>query len=251
MVAHTSTIYHRQSTVYKMRTLALLPLLLVLACAERGDIPPPPEIGLEALENPQDAWWNRMMEHCGHAYPGGLTLEPEGDEMLRGDELLVVHFRECSHDELRLPFHIEREPGVWDRSRTWIFTRHEHGLELRHDHRHEDGTPEETTFYGGFTVDEGTPIRQVFIFTDYDEYDPAGPHRGWRVDIEPNTRYTYGTFRGDDWRWRVDFDSYETRRTWPASPNRRSTSPVGEGLVGRVNRCDSSVSEKQGARGRQ
>jgi hypothetical protein len=174
--------------------------------AERDEVPPPPEASPAQLENPQDAWWARMMEHCNNAYEGGLTLEPPGDDMLRGDELLLVHFRGCSETELRLPFHIEAEPGEWNRSRTWIFTRHEDRIELRHDHRHEDGTPEDNTFYGGFTQDEGTPVRQVFIFTDYDEYTDAGPHRGWRVDIEPHSRYTYGTFRGDDWRWRVDFD---------------------------------------------
>jgi hypothetical protein len=196
----------------------LVLILLLAACAERSEVPPPPEAPPATLENPQDVWWDRMAQHCGNAYPGGLTLAPEGDEMLRGDELLIVHFRECSDDELRLPFHIETGPGEWNRSRTWIFTRTAEGIHLDHDHRQTDGAPDEVTHYGGHTIDEGTATRQVFIFTDYDDYDPAGPHRGWRVDIEPNQRYTYGTFRGDDWRWRVDFDLSEPVDDPPPAP---------------------------------
>lgn len=190
----------------------LLPLLLaplaLAACAERDDVPaPPPETAITvAAEDPQDAWWAHMTTHCNEAFEGGLSVAPPGDEMLRGDELLLVHFRECSDEQLRLPFHIETAEGEWDRSRTWIFTRHDDRIELRHDHRTPEGEPDENTMYGGFTQTPGTAIQQVFIFTDYDEYDPAGPHRGWRVEIEPGVRYTYGTFRGDDWRWRVDFD---------------------------------------------
>lgn len=186
--------------------IAVLLAFAFTACAERGEVAPSPEAAPEALESPQGAWWSRMMEHCGHAFEGGLTLAPEGDETLRDEDHLLVHFRECREGELRLPFHVEKEPGAWDRSRTWIFTRTDEGIHLDHDHRQPDGTPDEVTHYGGHTVDEGSSVRQVFIFTDYDGYDPAGPHRGWRVEIEPHARYTYGTFRGDDWRWRVDFD---------------------------------------------
>jgi hypothetical protein len=158
---------------------------------------------------PQDAFWENLRMHCGNAYPGGLTLEPPGDDMLTGEELLIVHFRECSDREIRLPFHIEQEDDAWDRSRTWVFMRTADGIELRHDHRKPDGTEDEQTWYGGHTHTPGTAYRQVFIFTDYDEYDPAGPQRGWRVEIVPHERYTYGTFRGEDWRWRVDFDLSE------------------------------------------
>lgn len=189
----------------------LVPLVLTLAfalaaCAGPGERPPPGEEAPNALEIPQAAWWSRMMEHCGNTYEGGLVVAPEGDEMLRGDELLLVHFRECSEEELRLPFHIEEGPGEWNRSRTWIFTRTGEGLHLDHDHRQPDGSPDEVTHYGGHSMGEGTPTQQVFLFTDYDEYDPDGPHRGWRVEVEPHSRYTYGTFRGEGWRFRVDFD---------------------------------------------
>lgn len=181
------------------RPLAVLVLASLGACA--AAIPPqdaaPPE--------PQDAFWGRLAAHCGAAYPGRLTLEPPGDEMLTGTEELVVHFRRCGADTLRVPFHIEKEEtGTWDRSRTWVFIRHADGLELRHDHRQEDGSPDATTWYGGRTEEAGAPGRQEFVYAERRAAD--GSLLGWRVEIEPNVRYTYGTIRGGEWTWRVDFD---------------------------------------------
>lgn len=155
--------------------------------------------------------------HCGNAYPGGLTLEPPGDPMLQGDELLVVHFRSCADRELKVPFHIEKEPGVWDRSRTWIFTHTDDGrLELRHDHRREDGSEDDVTWYGGFTETSGTATRQEFVYRDRVYED--GSTRGWRIVIEPNVRYTYGTIRNGEWTWRVDFDLSEPMSEVPPAP---------------------------------
>jgi hypothetical protein len=179
--------------------------LTLTACGGGGDGAGTPD-GAQELD-PARAFLANLASHCGQAFPGGLTLEPPGDDMLRGDELLVVHFRECSAngDTVRIPFHIESEPGEWNRSRTWIFTRTEDGrLELRHDHREPDGSPSEVTFYGGFTDEPGTPNQQAF--TAVERTEASGFHRGWRVEIEPGVRYTYGTTRRHEWSWRIDFD---------------------------------------------
>ncbi|MFU8812196.1 MAG: hypothetical protein ACNA78_04460, partial [Balneolaceae bacterium] len=153
-------------------------------------------------------FYDALAQHCGNAYPGGLTLEPPGDEMLTGTEMLVVHFRECSDEQLKLPFHIElEEENDWDRSRTWIFTKHSDGLELRHDHRKRDGSEDEVTMYGGLTVGSGSAIRQEFQSIPRSE--ETGMFRGWRLEIEPGVRYTYGTIRDTTWSWRVDFDLTE------------------------------------------
>jgi hypothetical protein len=162
-----------------------------------------PEVGVEA--SPQEAWWANLSVPCGNAFPGSLGHAPPGDTMLEGEELLVVHFDVCGPDEIRLPFHIEGLDGAWDRSRTWIFRRTGDGrIELRHDHRRPDGTEDDQTWYGAWTVDPGTPTEQRFIIENRE--NPDGQLRGWRVIIEPGVRYTYGTIRGDEWSWRVDFD---------------------------------------------
>jgi hypothetical protein len=165
--------------------------------------------------SPQDAFWENLLAHCGDAFPGGLVLEPPGDEMLTGEELLIAHFRTCSENEIRIPFHIELpEDDSWDRSRTWILTHHGDSLEIRHDHRKPDGTDDDVTMYGGFTVEEGTMNRQEFKSVERTE--ETGQWRGWRLEIEPGERYTYGTIRDGDWSWRVDFDLCEPMDPPPA-----------------------------------
>ncbi len=166
---------------------------------------------------PFEHFFDALSQQCGNAYPGGLTLEPPGDEMLTGTELLIVHFRECDENRLKMPFHIELEDEQdWDRSRTWIFTRHEDGLEIRHDHRKPDGSEDEFTMYGGFTVGEGTTIRQEFKSVERTE--EMGYFRGWRIEIKPGVRYTYGTIRDTTWSWRVDFDLTEPLDEVPPPP---------------------------------
>lgn len=203
-----------------LRIACLVAATLLVACGEPAPEVELPAPGAEAgvpdgsdaadpgparhAGTQQDAFLQNLASHCGDAFPGSLTLEPPGDDMLEGDELLVVHFRECATDELRLPFHIESLDGVWDRSRTWVIRRSEDRLELRHDHRRPDGSEDDVTWYGGFTEAVGTPTRQEFIVRDR-EY-PDGSTRGWRLEIEPGIRYTYGTIRNGEWTWRVDFD---------------------------------------------
>ncbi len=162
-------------------------------------------------------FFDALSEQCGNAYPGGLTLEPPGDEMLTGTELLIVHFRECEENQLKLPFHIEiEETEEWDRSRTWIFTRHEDGLEIRHDHRKPDGSDDEVTMYGGLSVEGGSALRQEFKSIPRSE--EMGHFRGWRIEIVPGERYTYGTIRDTTWSWRVDFDLTEPLADLPPAP---------------------------------
>lgn len=168
----------------------------------------------EATQQPHEEFFEALSAHCGEAFPGGLTLEPPGDDMLEGEELLVVHFRECGDDVIKIPFHIQKMDGTWDRSRTWVITKHEDGLELRHDHRNPDGTEDDVTMYGGFQVDAGSAESQKFQSTQRTE--ESGYFRGWRIEMVPGERYTYGTMRRDDWSWRIDFDLTEAMETPPA-----------------------------------
>ncbi len=162
----------------------------------------------------QDQWWANLSAPCGQAFRGRLGHAPPNDGMLEGDELLVVHFDVCEDDEIRLPFHIEQMDGDWDRSRTWIFRRTDNGrIELRHDHRQPDGSEDETTWYGAWTLGAGSANEQYFILED--RTAPDGAPLGWRVIIEPGVRYTYGTIRGDEWSWRVDFDLSEPMAELP------------------------------------
>ncbi|TVR66106.1 MAG: hypothetical protein EA422_02720 [Gemmatimonadales bacterium] len=151
------------------------------------------------------AFLENLSVHCGEAFPGRLMLTPEGDDMLTGTEELLVHFRDCEEDEVRIPFHVEVEADdSWDRSRTWVVTRVTQGLELRHDHREPDGSESTRTWYGGFSVGEGTPTRQDFSSPERTE--AAGVPVGWRIEIEPGVHYRYGTTFDGEFDWMIEFD---------------------------------------------
>ena len=207
---------------------SILLVLFLLGCETEDSLN---EADTTDIEDPElttahDRFWENLSQYCGRAFRGSLTLEPEGDEMLEGDEELVVHFRQCDEEELRLPFHIEEDDDQWDRSRTWVFMRHDDALELRHDHRHEDGIEEDNTWYGGSTQDEGTAYRQQFLYEERTAED--GSPLGWRVEIEPGERYTYGTISGEEWTWRVDFDLTDEVDLPPAPWGHEDTEAFGE-----------------------
>jgi hypothetical protein len=126
--------------------------------------------------------------------------------------VLVMHVRECAEDEIRVPFHVGE-----NRSRTWVFTRTDGGLRLKHDHRHEDGTEDELTWYGGDTRDAGTAERQAFAADAHTAaLLPEAATNVWTVEIVPGERYVYQLVReGTERRFRAEFD---LTRPVPAPP---------------------------------
>lgn len=161
-------------------------------------------------------FFNALAEKCGEAHPGQLLIQPETVNMFTGTEMMAMHVRECSETQLKIPFHIENEEtGEWNRSRTWIITLHEDGLELRHDHRMPDGSDDDVTMYGGFSVDEGTANTQRFQ-SEERTAQAEGDFRGWRIEFIPGERYTYGTIWQDEWNIMVQFDLTENIETPPA-----------------------------------
>jgi hypothetical protein len=153
----------------------------------------------------QREFLRNLSAQCGQAFPGRLVLTPEGDPMLTGTEQLLVHFRDCAADEVRIPFHIEVEAtGEWNRSRTWYLMAAHDGLELRHDHREPDGSESARTWYGGFTAGSGTATRQDFASPE--RTAAAGVPVGWRIEIEPGAFYRYGTTYAGEFDWMIEFD---------------------------------------------
>ncbi len=189
-------------------SLLLAVALVLVAAGCNGDAPPAEDTGVDEVAAAQDIqarFLENLSVHCGEAFPGRLAVAPVGDEMLTGTEELLVHFRDCEADEVRIPFHVEvEETESWDSSRTWYVMRVADGLELRHDHREDDGSEDDRTWYGGFSMDTGTPNRQDFSSPERTE--AAGVPVGWRIQIEPGVVYRYGTIREGEYTWMVEFD---------------------------------------------
>lgn len=110
-----------------------------------------PSLGL-----PQETFFLDLSKLCGKAFAGNLVSDDEVDADF-ANQPMVMHVRTCSEHEIRIPFSVGD-----DRSRTWVITRQENGLRLKHDHRHEDGSADALTQYGGDTLNAGSPTRQSF-----------------------------------------------------------------------------------------
>ena len=115
----------------------------------------PPADGRLAPE--QETFWNKLQAHCGQAYAG--TVDDVTEYYREGLEgkALIAHFRECAPGRIHIALH-ENE----DRSRNWILTLADGTVRLKHDHRHEDGTEDSVTQYGGDAPVPGLPERQIF-----------------------------------------------------------------------------------------
>lgn len=101
-----------------------------------------------------DQFMTDLATHCGKAYAGRLVSTDEVDTSFAAQDM-VMHVQTCTDDEIRIPFHVGE-----DRSRTWVITRTDAGLRLKHDHRHMDGEEDAVTQYGGdtATIDSATRI---------------------------------------------------------------------------------------------
>jgi hypothetical protein len=106
--------------------------------------------------DPRDQFLATLQGLCGARFEGGLTyaIDPKNPYVGQAISTEIV----CTGKDVRLPVLV----GT-DRSRTWIFTRTAAALELRHDHRHPDGTPETVTMYGGLANDAGSALSQSFL----------------------------------------------------------------------------------------
>ena len=174
--------------------MRVIPGLLLLAMACRGSEAP--------VAGPVDAFWSDLERLCGNAYGGRLVEAPPGDTTFAG-KALVMQVRSCGPDEIRIPFHVGD-----DRSRTWVLTRVGEGLRLKHDHRHEDGSEDAVTQYGG---DARVPGQATQFDFPADSATiallPAAATNVWTVAVEPGSRFVYALVRvGTDRRFRIEFD---------------------------------------------
>ncbi|MCD9047442.1 hypothetical protein [Luteimonas sp. MHLX1A] len=170
-----------------------------------------PADGIDVANAPADEFMAAIAHHCGQAFEGRVvTNEPASKEpdAFEGQRL-VMHVRGCDDPtrELKVPFHVGD-----DHSRTWVLTRTDTGMRLKHDHRHEDGSEDAVTMYGGDTAAAGTAQRQEFpvdaesIATFEHEGLNASVTNTWAMEIEPDQRFLYELSRPGGRMFQVEFD---------------------------------------------
>lgn len=194
-----------ESHIRRLAVFSVLPVLLA-ACGPRGDEPIDMQTAAApaepALAPEQEQFWTALTELCGGAFEGRVIEAPADDTTFAGRRL-VMHVRQCDEDEIRIPFHVGE-----NRSRTWVVTRTGDGLRLKHDHRHEDGSEDEITMYGGDTATPGTAQSQEFPADAHTaSLIPAAATNFWTVEVVPGDVFVYALRReGTDRRFRIEFD---------------------------------------------
>lgn len=200
---------------------ALASLIIVLsACSgeEKG-----PDNGSKNAEqtnsvNAQNEFFNELSALCGKSFAGSLVSDDALDEAMAGKDMRIS-ITNCSDKRIDIPFHIERQKDVWDRSRTWVITRTNDGLRLKHDHRHQDGSEDKVTQYGGDTANEGTGELQEFPVDE--ESKILFANNGlttsstniWSIGVTDNV-YSYQMERVNR-KFRVEFDLTKEVETPP------------------------------------
>lgn len=162
---------------------------------------------------PSDQFFDRLTALCGKSFAGQLVSDDAVDADFKR-KAMVMQVRDCSDGEIRIPFHVDD-----DRSRTWVVTKTDTGLRLKHDHRHKDGSEDAVTQYGGDTATPGTASRQAFPVDEFSiamfnrEGLTASVVNVWSVEVT-DTQYVYELSRPGR-LFRVEFD---TTAEVPAPP---------------------------------
>lgn len=191
-----------------MRTFLLpIALLILLPGCDRPAPSSAASSPTAASAKPADVFFAQLGALCGKAFAGRLTAFDERDRESFGGAA-VMHVRTCSEQEIRIPFHVGD-----DHSRTWIVSRVDGGLRLKHDHRHRDGSEDDLTQYGGDSTaaGAGTALRQSFP-ADAESKAMflkdglnASVDNVWSLEVEPGSRFAY-ELRRPDRHFRVEFD---------------------------------------------
>jgi hypothetical protein len=174
---------------------------------------------------PADKFYENVAALCGQSFAGKIVANTPAaatPDPFAG-KALVMHVRDCSENELRIPFHVGD-----DHSRTWVITRRTNSLRLKHDHRHADGSPDAVTMYGGDTRGAGTERRQEFpvdaesVAMFQAQGMQASLTNTWAMEILPKSEFVYELSRPGGRLFRVSFDLTQPVATppapWGASP---------------------------------
>lgn len=150
----------------------------------------------------QQAFFTDLSKLCGKSFRG-VTVFPADDKDPFAGKELTMHVQACSDTTIRIPFQVGE-----DKSRTWVIRQMEEGLQLKHDHRHEDGTPDAVTMYGGIALDTDNAHEMRFpadAFTA--DLIPAAATNEWTLLLSPDGKtFSYILKRDNQLRFRADFD---------------------------------------------
>jgi len=140
------------------------------------------------LPKQQQDFFNTLNSMCGQEFVGQSTFPTDPDDSFYG-KTLVASIDTCSENEIRIPFVVGE-----NRSRTWIIRKTNQGLELKHQHLHDDGTPDEVTNYGGTSNPlKSSSLSQAFPADKFTQgLIPAASTNVWTMTLSADgNEFTY------------------------------------------------------------
>jgi hypothetical protein len=173
----------------------------ILSSCAAGDLAVVPE-----APSAQGEFFARLQRLCGRAFDGRVTSAPVEADREMAASRLTMHVFSCTENEVRIPFHAGE-----NRSRTWVVSRTPGGLRLKHVHRHEDGSLDELSNYGGDTAGPGTGRRQEFPADAFSRALFLRTGRAvsvpnvWAIEVDPGRTFAY-ELRRPSRHFRVEFD---------------------------------------------
>lgn len=112
--------------------------------------------------------------------------------------------KQASKNELRLPFHVGE-----NKSRTWVLSKTNNGIRLKHDHRHDDGSPDSISNYGGDSDSKiSTALAQYFPADEFTaKLLPAAATNRWIMQFSPDKKkFYYILERNNTLRFKAEFN---------------------------------------------
>lgn len=158
-----------------------------------------------APKTAHESFMDNLRPLCGRSFAGRLvSSDPQDADM--ADQPMLMHVAKCTTNEIRIPFHVGD-----NHSRTWIITKQADQLRLKHRHRHEDGSEDDSSQYGGDTVNDGTEMHQEFPADEFSKAlfirtsIPNSANNIWAIEIERGQKFSY-ELRRLNRHFRVEFD---------------------------------------------
>ena len=151
------------------------------------------------------AFFNELKSLEGKTFYGKAIYMPDTTKAndFWGKELKFT-VNKNKNSVLRLPFHVGE-----NKSRTWVLTKSKNGIQLKHDHRHDDGSPDSITNYGGDSDPKiSTALAQYFpadAFTA--KLIPAASTNRWIMEFSPDKKRFYYILQRDNvMRFKAEFN---------------------------------------------
>ena len=144
--------------------------------------------------------WGNLKKQCGKSFEG-MAIAGADNETFK-NKRLVMQVISCEENVIKVPFYVGD-----DKSRTWVFTLKGDKIELKHDHRHENGEPDKVTMYGGTSSNIGQAGLQMFPADDATtKMLPLAATNVWWVELKDDF-FSYNLRRiGSDRLFTVKFD---------------------------------------------